>query len=106
VLRNRVEKEESKLKGVDLVSDDLELGSFESLQNLIPTKIYSLEKKRGVGALSTTPITPTIPGTDIHPFLFYVPSAFGDTSIGHPFFRITGINPQGEIGHPFLFMGT
>jgi len=108
VLRNRQDQEAIKLKGVDMVSEDADVGfgSFVFLQNWIPTEIFSLIKKRGVSALSTDPITPTIPGTDIHPFLFYVPSAFGDTTIGHPFFRITSINPDGEVGHLFLFMGT
>ncbi|MFA6082662.1 MAG: hypothetical protein WC773_04640 [Patescibacteria group bacterium] len=64
MLRNRTETEEIKLKGVDLVSEDadVKLGSFVLLQNYIPTKIFSLQKKRGVVALSTTVIVPTVPG--------------------------------------------
>jgi len=64
VLRNRDDKEETKLRGVDLVSEDsdIELGSFTMLQNWIPTRIYSLKKKRGVVALSTAVIVPTVPG--------------------------------------------
>jgi len=64
MLRNREDQEESKLRGVDLVSEDsdMKLGSFTLLQNWIPTDIYSLQKKRGVVALSTTVIVPTVPG--------------------------------------------
>ena len=63
MLRNRQEQEELRLKGVDLKAEesDLKLGQFTSLQNYIPAKVYSLKKKRGVVALSTTPITPTTP---------------------------------------------
>ena len=107
MLRNRQDQEAIKLKGVDMVSEDADVGfgSFVLLQNWIPTEIFSLIKKRGVVGLSTTPITPTIPGTDIHPFLFHISSVFGDTTVGHPFWRITSVNADGEIGHPFLFMG-
>ncbi len=64
MLRNRNEQEENKLRGVDLVSEssDLKLGSFTSLQNYIPTAIFSIKKKRGVVALSTTVIVPVVPG--------------------------------------------
>jgi hypothetical protein len=60
----REEHEEIKLRGVDLVSEstDLKLGAFTLLQNWIPTKIFSLKRKRGVVALSTTVIVPTVPG--------------------------------------------
>jgi hypothetical protein len=63
VLRNRDEQEETKLKGVDLVSEDsdLKLGQFTSLQNYVPTAIFSIQKKRGVVALSTDVIIPTVP---------------------------------------------
>jgi hypothetical protein len=107
MLRNREETEETKLKGVDLVSEDADVkfGSFVLLQNYIPTEIFSLQKKRGVVVLSTTPITPTIPGFELHPFLFYISSAFGEATSNRQFFRITSINTDGEIGHPFLFMG-
>lgn len=64
VLRNRIEQEEIKLRGVDLVSEDsdLKLGQFTSLQNYVPTAIFSIQKKRGVVALSTTVVVPTVPG--------------------------------------------
>jgi hypothetical protein len=64
VLRNREEQEEIKLRGVDLISEDsdLKIGTFTSLQNWIPTKIFSIKKKRGVTALSSTVVIPTVPG--------------------------------------------
>lgn len=64
MLRSRQDEEEIKLRGVDLVSEDsdLKLGQFTSLQNYIPTRIFSIKKKRGVAALSTTVIAPTVPG--------------------------------------------
>jgi len=64
MLRNREEQEEIKLRGVDLISEDsdLKLGTFTSLQNWIPTKIYSIQKKRGVSVLSSTVVIPTAPG--------------------------------------------
>jgi hypothetical protein len=64
VLRNRIEQEEIKLRGVDLVSEDsdLKLGQFTLLQNYVPTAIFSIQKKRGVEALSTDVIVPTVPG--------------------------------------------
>ena len=64
MLRNRDEQEETKLRGVDLVSEDsdLKFGQFTLLQNYVPTAIFSIQKKRGVVALSTTVIVPTVPG--------------------------------------------
>lgn len=64
MLQKREEQEEIKLRGVDLVSDasDLKFGQFVLLQNWIPTKIFSLKRKRGVVALSTTVIVPVVPG--------------------------------------------
>ena len=60
----REETEEIKLRGVDLVSEpsDLKLGTFTNLQNWIPTKIFSIKRKRGVVALTSTVIIPTVPG--------------------------------------------
>ena len=54
MLRNRKTVESNKLKGVDLVDEetDLELGTFESLQNFIPADIYAIKKKRGVSPLN------------------------------------------------------
>ena len=107
MLRNREEKEETKLHGVDLVSEDsdLELGSFTFLQNWIPSSIFSVVKKRGVAVLSTTPITPTIPGFDIHPFMLFIPSAFNDVVVNHPHWQAQGKSSANEISHPFLTMG-
>ena len=53
-LRHREEKETSQLKGVNQVDEetDLDLGEFTLLQNWIPAEIYSIKKKRGVGALN------------------------------------------------------
>ena len=63
MLRNRKEQETSEIKGVSLAEDveDLELGRFESLENWVPGDVYSIKKKRGVAALSTDAITPTVP---------------------------------------------
>ena len=50
MLRNRKHDEATKIKGVDLVDEetDLELGQFTSLQNWIPSEVYSIKKKRGI----------------------------------------------------------
>jgi hypothetical protein len=62
-LRNRKQEEATKLKGVNLTDEvtDLELGWFSSLQNFVGADVFSLKKKRGVAALSTDAITPTVP---------------------------------------------
>lgn len=53
----------TEIKGVSLALDteDLILGQFEELSNWVPADVYSLKKKRGVTALSTAAITPTVP---------------------------------------------
>lgn len=53
MLRNRDEKEQKLIKGVNLVakSTQLQLGYFVSLANWIPAKKYKIKKKRGVVAL-------------------------------------------------------
>lgn len=63
MLRNRIEKEEHLLRGVNLVANSttLVLGYFTKLQNWVPAKKYKVKKKRGVTALSTTVIVPTVP---------------------------------------------
>ena len=63
MLRNRQEQDQARLKGADLISEesDLTLGSFTLLTNWIPTKVYSLKKKRGVVAFTSTVITPATP---------------------------------------------
>jgi hypothetical protein len=62
-LRNRKHEEATKLKGVNLTDEptDLELGSFTLLQNFVGADVFSIKKKRGVSALSTDAITPTVP---------------------------------------------
>ena len=54
MLRNRKHEEALKIKGVDLVDEetDLELGQFTSLQNWIPSEVYSIKKKRGIRPLN------------------------------------------------------
>jgi hypothetical protein len=54
MLRNRTEKEENLLRGVNLAANPtkLQLGYFASLQNWIPSKKYKIKKKRG-----PTPLT-------------------------------------------------
>jgi len=51
--RNRIEKEERQLKGVNLAPDvtKLQLGMFTRLENWVPGKITSIKKKRGVRCL-------------------------------------------------------
>ncbi|MFA6082660.1 MAG: hypothetical protein WC773_04630, partial [Patescibacteria group bacterium] len=53
MLRNRLEKEEPLLRGVNLVANPtkLQLGYFTSLQNWIPSKKYKIKKKRGPALL-------------------------------------------------------
>ena len=50
MLRNRQEKEENLIKGVNLASNPttLALGYFQALTNWIPSKKYKIKKKRGV----------------------------------------------------------
>jgi len=57
MLRNRTEKEENLLHGVNLIANPtkLQLGYFTSLQNWIPSKKYKIKKKRGPAALSGPP---------------------------------------------------
>jgi hypothetical protein len=64
-LRNRKQEESHQLKGVNLADEetDLELGQFESLQNWIGADVFALKKKRGVVALSTSVIVPTVPSS-------------------------------------------
>jgi len=59
MLRNRQEKEENLIKGVNLVANPtkLELGYFTSLANWIPSKKYKIKKKRGPTRLSSDPQT-------------------------------------------------
>lgn len=62
MLRNRKEQTEPKLVGVNRIADPtkLKLGTFQSLQNWIPSKRYKIKKKRGVEALvnEVTLLTP------------------------------------------------
>jgi len=53
MLRNR-KHQEATIKGVDLVDEetDLDLGQFTSLQNWIPSEVYSIKKKRGISPLN------------------------------------------------------
>jgi len=61
MLRNREEKEENSIYGVNLVMPPtkLKLGYFTTLQNWIPSKKYKIKKKRGVSTLTGPPF-PTI----------------------------------------------
>jgi hypothetical protein len=61
VLRNRTEKEENLLRGVNIATNPtkLKLGYFTLLENLIPAKKYKIKKKRGVAELTGPPF-PTI----------------------------------------------
>lgn len=54
MLRNRTEKEEKLIKGVNLATHPtkLQLGYFTLLQNWIPAKKYKIKKKRGVELLT------------------------------------------------------
>jgi hypothetical protein len=53
MLRNRIEKEENLIKGVNIAANPtkLALGYFTLLQNWIPSKKYKIKKKRGVALL-------------------------------------------------------
>jgi len=53
MLRNRTEKEENLIRGVNIAANPtkLALGYFTSLQNWIPSKKYKIKKKRGVATL-------------------------------------------------------
>jgi hypothetical protein len=53
MLRNRTEKEENLLHGVNLIANPtkLQLGYFTLLQNWIPSKRYKIKKKRGPATL-------------------------------------------------------
>ena len=61
-LRNRKEAETNKLKGVVRSADEskLEFGRFVNLQNLIPSGIAHLKKKRGVEILTSATISPLV----------------------------------------------
>ena len=54
MLRNRKNQEAGKLKGVNKVDEetDLGLGEFTSLQNWIPADVYAIKKKRGIRPLN------------------------------------------------------
>jgi hypothetical protein len=64
MLRNRTEKEEPLLRGVNLIANPtkLALGVFTRLENWIPSKKYKIKKKRGpitlVGEGFTTVVVP------------------------------------------------
>lgn len=64
MLRNRKEDSATKLKGVDLISDESDppIGIFILLQNYVSTEIFSLHKKRGVVTFTSTVIVPVVPG--------------------------------------------
>lgn len=54
-LRNRQEKEESLIRGVNLMAHPLklQLGYFTSLTNWIPSKKWKIKKKRGVATFTS-----------------------------------------------------
>jgi hypothetical protein len=63
MLRNRTEQEEILIKGVNIADDqeDLAIGTFTGLQNWVVGDLYSVKRKRGVTAFTSTVISPTTP---------------------------------------------
>jgi hypothetical protein len=79
MIQGRQEKEAVQLRGVSCVIDDTkaDLGIFERLENWIPVPegVYSVQKKRGVQALSNVPPAVVVPTTNDCPTEIPIPGA-------------------------------